>query len=181
MSVVVLVADGARPDTLAEAIDSGAVPALAELREEGGLHTITSAFPSVTGPAYAPFLLGRYPGPVGLPGLRWYDRARSRRTFPDYTRSYVGAEMRHVDADLDPSAPTIFELVPRSLAALNVIGRGLARRQRIGQGMGFILRAAHTHFRGDVGGWLAIDRAVATQFAESVRRERPQFAFAALT
>lgn len=181
MPVYVLVADGVRPDTLAAALDDGTLPALARLRAEGGLHTVTSAFPSVTGPAYAPFLLGRYPGPIGLPGLRWYDRARSRRTFPDYTRSYVGAEMRHVDADLDPSAPTIFELVPRSLAALNVIGRGLTRRQRIGQGVGFILRAARTHFSGDVAGWLGIDRAIAREFADGVRRERPAFAFAALT
>ena len=48
----------------------GSLPALAQLRDEGGgkLHTVTSCFPSVTGPAYAPFLMGRFPGPIGLPG-----------------------------------------------------------------------------------------------------------------
>src|SRR5688500_19941181 len=50
--VVILVADGVRPDTLADAIDAGELPALARLRAEGGLHTVTSVFPSVTGPAY---------------------------------------------------------------------------------------------------------------------------------
>ncbi|MBA3890247.1 MAG: alkaline phosphatase family protein, partial [Gemmatimonadaceae bacterium] len=55
MSVVVLVADGARPDTFASEIDSGRLPALARMRDEGGMHAVTSAFPSVTGPAYAPF------------------------------------------------------------------------------------------------------------------------------
>ena len=89
---------------------------------------MSSVFPSVTGPAYAPFLLGRFPGPVGLPALRWYDRARTRRTAPDHARSYVGAEMRHVDTDLDPAAPTLFELAGASLGALNVIGRGLPKR-----------------------------------------------------
>lgn len=101
-SVVILVADGVRPDTLSAALDEAALPALARLRAEGGLHAVTSVFPSVTGPAYAPFVMGRFPGPVGLPGLRWYDRARGRRTFPDRTRSYVGAEMRHVDGEASP-------------------------------------------------------------------------------
>ena len=111
-SVIILVADGARPDTLTAAMDAGELPALARLRSEGGCSTVTSVFPSVTGPAYAPFVMGRFPGPVGLPGLRWYDRARTRSRFPHYSRSYVGAEMRHIDGDLEPAAPTLFELAP---------------------------------------------------------------------
>jgi arylsulfatase A-like enzyme len=181
VSVVVIVADGARPDTLSAAIDSGVLPALARMRDEGGFYTIASAFPSVTGPAYTPFLMGRYPGPVGLPGLRWYDRARTTSRLPGHSRSYVGAEMRLVDKDLDPGAPTIFELVPSSIAALNVIGRGLSRRDRIGRGARFIARTARTHFRGNVRGWLAIDRDIGAEVAEQIRRKRPDFVFAALT
>ena len=100
MSVAILLADGVRPDTLAAAMHSGTLPALAQLRDEGALHVVTSCFPSVTGPAYAPFLMGRFPGPVGLPGLRWYDRARTACTFPDYSRSYVGYQMSAVDRDI---------------------------------------------------------------------------------
>src|SRR5688572_25830207 len=55
MTVIVLLADGIRPDTLASALDSGACPALSQLRAAGGMHTLTSTFPSVTGPAYVPF------------------------------------------------------------------------------------------------------------------------------
>src|SRR4051812_36153756 len=101
MSVIVLLADGARADTLTLAIDAGVTPGLARLRAEGGLHEVTSTFPSVTGPAYTPFLMGRYPGTVGLPGLRWFDRSRETCSFPDYSRSYVGYQMRAVDRDLD--------------------------------------------------------------------------------
>jgi hypothetical protein len=129
--------------------------------------------------------MGRFPGPVGLPALRWYDRARTRRTAPDHARSYVGAEMRHVDADLDPAAPTLFELAGTSLGALNVIGRGLPRAARLGRGARFALRAARTHFRGDVAGWLDIDRDVGAAVAERVRAarasERPRVVFCALT
>ena len=180
-SVVMLVADGVRPDTLAAAIDAGALPALARLRAEGGLHTVTTVFPSVTGPAYAPFLMGRFPGPVGLPGLRWYDRERAVTSFPHWARSYVGSEMRKVDGDLDPAAPTLFELASPSLGALNVIGRGLPAAAREGRSIAFALRAAYTHFRGDVRGWLDIDRSIGSRVAERIRRERPAFTFCALT
>ncbi len=184
--MIILVADGARPDTFAAGLDAGALPALARLRDEGGLATVASVFPSVTGPAYAPFLMGRFPGPVGLPGLRWFDRARSRRTWPDAARSYVGPEMRHLDGDLDPHAPTLFELAPPGLAALNMIGRGLAPGDRLARGRAFAIRAALTHFRGDVAGWLRLDREVGAAVAAAVRARYaagrpPRVVFCALT
>jgi hypothetical protein len=184
LSVVILLADGARPDTLDAALDTGSLPALAQLRAEGGgaLHTVTSCFPSVTGPAYAPFLMGRYPGPIGLPGLRWFDRAREVCSFPDYTRSYVGYQMGAIDRDIAADAPTIFELCATSLGALNVIGRGLPRRNRIGSiTPRSAMRAARTHFTGNVAGWLTIDHEVADQVVRRVADERPEIVFAALT
>ena len=180
-SVIILVADGARPDTFGAALRSGELPALARLADEGTLCTITTTFPSVTGPAYAPFLTGRHPGSVGLPGLRWFDRARAACAWPAYSRSYVGAEMRHVDRDLDPASETMFELASSRVGALSVITRGLASRERIGRGASFIARTALTHFRGDVSGWLDIDRGVANTLARRIREDRPQFAFAAFT
>lgn len=179
MSVIILVADGARPDTLAGAIDAGQLPALARLRAEGGLHTVATAWPSVTGVAFTPFLLGRYPGPVGLPGLRWYDRTRRIGPLTGHARSYVGLQMRHVDDDLCLETPTMFELAGDSLGAFNLIGRGLPARDRIGQGATFVARVAMTHFLGDVRGWLAIDRELSANVAQRIRRDRPQFVFAA--
>ena len=182
MSVVILLADGARPDTLSAALDSGALPALARLRADGALHTVTSCFPSVTGPAYAPFLIGRFPGPIGIPGLRWFDRDRTACTFPDYSRSYVGYQMSAVNRDVDLAAPTIFELTGSSLGALSVITRGLSSRRRIGSiTPRSALRAALTHFRGDLAGWLAIDRDAAQAVVRRVQMEQPDFVFAALT
>ena len=182
LSVVILLADGARPDTLNAALNNGTLPTLARLREEGGLYPVTSCFPSVTGPAYAPFLMGRFPGPVGLPGLRWFDRARTACSFPDYARSYVGYQLGAVDRDIDADAPTIFELCDTSVGALNVIGRGLPKSQRIGSITArSALRAARTHFTGNVAGWLQIDREVADTVVARVRDEKPEFTFAALT
>ena len=179
--VVVIIADGVRPDTLAGGMDSGRLPALAALRAEGGFHTVTSTFPSVTGPAYTPFLLGLYPGDVGLPGLRWFDRSRKTVRKPGHSRSYVGPEMGLIDRDLDPSSPTMFELARSSIGALSVIRRGLKTKDRIGSGAGFIARTGVTHFLGSVRGWLAIDKMISGEVSERVRSDLPQFAFAALT
>jgi Uncharacterized proteins of the AP superfamily len=180
MSVVLLVADGARSDALAG--DLTELPALRQLRDEGGRHALTSVFPSVTGPAYLPFLLGRFPGPVGLPGLRWYDRSRTICGWPDHARSYVGWQMGRINTDIDPATPTIFELVPRSVAAMSMITRGLTpTRQIAGLTARSAARAAATHFRGRVDGWLDVDREVADEVVRRVRVERPDYLFAALT
>ena len=181
MPVIVLVADGARPDALEDAALAG-LPALRRLRDEGALYSVASVFPSVTGPAYTPFLMGRFPGPIGIPGLRWFDRSRTAGKWPDYARSYVGHQMRRFDEDLDPTAPTIFELVPQSLAALSVVTRGLAPERRIGAlTPRLALRAAVTHFRGRAERWLDVDQEVGDEVVRRMRDERPDFLFAAFT
>ena len=161
-------------------MDDGSLPALARLREEGAFSTVTTVFPSVTGPAYTPFLMGRYPGPIGLPGIRWFDRRRDTARGFANCRSYVGAEMRHVDRDLDENSPTLFELAGPSLGAMSVICRGLTRRERFGRSVAFVARAARTHFAGNAAGWLDIDRHVGETVARRIREQRPRVAFIAL-
>lgn len=178
--VIILVADGARPDALAG--DLAAFPSLRRLRDEGALATVTSVFPSVTGPAYLPFLLGRFPGSVGIPGLRWYDRSRETCGWPDFARSYVGYEMGRIDSDIDPGAPTIFELVPQSVAAFSVVTRGLSRDGLLAAlTPRSAIRAAFTHFRGRPERWIDLDREMGDALLARVREDRPDFLFAALT
>jgi Type I phosphodiesterase / nucleotide pyrophosphatase len=183
MSMILLVADGARFDTIDSATRAGApnlLPALARLRAEGRLYPVTTAFPSVTGIAYAPFLTGRFPGPCGLPGLRWYDRSHTRcRRYP-YSRSYLGAEMRHLDGDLDATHPTIFELAPSRYNAMSMLGRGTNARERIGRDVRTLARAARTHWSGDVDGWRTLDEHVAERSIRHIIQKRPAFSCIAL-
>jgi hypothetical protein len=181
VTVVILLADGVRPDTLADAIETGKAPSLARLRDEGAMHQITSCFPSVTGPAYTPFLMGRFPGPIGVPGLRWFDRERAACSFPDFTRSYVGIQVNRINADLDAGVPTMFELCERSLGSLTPVWRGLPSANRIGSlSPRTALRVARTHFAGNLEGWLDIDREVADIVVNRIRQDQPEFTFAAL-
>lgn len=187
MPLILLVADGARFDTIdvatrATTLDgaTAALPALARLRAEGALYPVTTAFPSVTGIAYAPFLTGRFPGPSGLPGLRWLDRSHTRcRRYP-HARSYLGAEMRHLDSDLDPAHPTLFELAPSRFNAMSMLGRGTNRGERIGRDLRSLARAARTHWSGDVSGWIALDEHVARASIKHIIAQRPAFACIAM-
>jgi hypothetical protein len=178
--VIVLLADGVRVDTLRTALDDGLLPAMSALRAGGGLHEVTSTFPSVTGPAYVPFLLGRFPGAVGVPGLRWHDRSHRDCGFPGYSRSYVGYQMSAVNKDLDPDAPTMFELAPGSAAALSMITRGLPRSGQLATlNLATAVRAARTHFGGDLDDWLAVDRETSTKVLARASTGRTPFLFAA--
>jgi len=179
VTLCILVADGARPDTLFGAIDAGHLPALARLRDTGSAHTITTVFPSVTGSAYTPFLMGLHPGRAGLPGLRWWDRDGTATLWPANARSYVGIGGMRADKDLIRTERTLFELEPRSLGGFTYVGRGLTTKRRIGTGAGFALRMAWTHFRGDLDGWLRFDRWLGEEFAARIRTQRPRFAFLA--
>jgi hypothetical protein len=87
--------------------------------------------------------------------------------------------MSAMDRDIALDAPTIFELCNGSVGALNLIGRGLPLEDRIGAVTGIsALRAARTHFAGNLGGWLNIDREVAMKVTRRIRQVRPEFAFA---
>lgn len=178
-SVIILVADGIRPDTLAGAIARGELPALAALAAEGGAHTIVTSFPSVSIVGYVPMLMGRHPASVGVPGLRWYDRARRLSPLLGHSRSYVGLALRRIDRDLDAAAPTLFELSPSSLGMLSGVARGLPPARRIEAGVRVAARASWSHLRGDVRGWLALDRDLGERLAWRIARERPRFVFAA--
>ena len=180
MTLVLLMADGARPDTLGAAIDAGHLPAIARLRAGGSSHVVTTVFPSVTGPAYLPFLTGRHPGDAGIPGIRWWDRSGRVVRTPGRARSYVGIDAMRADRDLDPAHATLFERTDRALAALSPFNRGLTAAQRLDGSLGFWLRLAWHHFRGDLPGWLRLERTFATRFTERVRRDRPEVAFLAL-
>jgi len=177
--LLLVVADGVRPDVLAEEIDGGRTPALARLRAAGGLHTVTSVFPSVTGPGYVPFLMGRHPTHVGLPGLRWFDRARRIRLAMGQSRSYAGIDIWHVDHDLHAEAPTLLELATPSLSAMSMVARG-ATHGRIGRSLLWMLRAFPSHFRGDLEGWRRVERAATAAFFRRFARVKPRSAVLAI-
>ncbi len=162
MRVVLVLIDGARSDVLRDLLARGDLPNLSRwVIEPGGLRTGTTVFPSTTGVAYIPFLFGRYPGSLGIPGIRWLDRrgameGNSWRAQWHAARSYCGVQGGWLNTDI-AATPSIFDLVPESIAICTPLTRGLraganrCARQRVVLGS-----AAHY-----LGTYPALDRAVA--------------------
>jgi type I phosphodiesterase/nucleotide pyrophosphatase len=158
--VVFVLVDGARHDVLRDLLDRGELPNLARLViEPGGMTVATTVFPSTTGVAYIPFLFGRYPGPANVPGVRWLDRVGAAGGLHDQwraARSYCGPQASWINRDIS-CGPSMFELVPQSVAICTPITRGLRRGAHRMSGRRAVLGIA-AHF---LGTHEALDRAVA--------------------
>src|SRR5882762_2806457 len=155
--VVFVLIDGARHDVLRELLARGDLPNLARPNRNGMY--ATTVFPSTTGVAYIPFLFGRYPGAANVPGIRWLDRAAASgglRAQWRAARSYCGVQASWINRDI-ACGPSIFELVPQSLAICTPIIRGLRRGAHLTPKRRALLGIAAHYF----GTYDALDRAVA--------------------
>lgn len=135
--VILLLVDGLRPDVAEAALEAGQLPAFAAMTRDAGIARGITVFPSTTNVAYLPFLSGCTPGTANIPSIRWLDRARYGGRWwreRDMVRSYCGYQVSRLDADIAPSVPLIFELVPESLAIFTPITRGLTSERDAGRG-----------------------------------------------
>jgi arylsulfatase A-like enzyme len=112
--VVLVVLDGASETVFRSMLESGELPYLGRLLApdsngvKHGVYTpATSVWPSTTGPAYAPFLMGLFPGKSHLSGIRQY--LRSERSF----RAYIGRHTKEIGEDVTTEFPMIFEVLGR--------------------------------------------------------------------
>lgn len=103
--------DGLQRRIFEEELRAGNLPQLQRLISEGTyVKRGITAFPSVTGYTYYPFLTGKDAASSGLFGLRWFDRSRSRGNF----RNYIGKTSSDMAMDAGSETPTLFDLVPDS-------------------------------------------------------------------
>ena len=167
--VVCLLIDGVRHDVMQDLLDRGDLPNLSRwVIEPGGLTAGTTVFPSTTGVAYIPILFGRYPGPANVPGIRWFDRAGATGGLLDRwraARSYCGTQAGWINRDI-AAGPSLFELVPESLAICTPITRGLSRGAHLMPVRRAVLGAA-AHYGGN---YAALDRAVAYAWIAAAAR-----------
>lgn len=132
-SCIFILADGARYDVFTELLERGDLPNISEhIIDKGVYAKATTVFPSTTGPAYSPFIIGRFPGRINLPGIRWFDRYEySSKFFSLYRfRSYVGLEGFLMKNDIDKSSKTLFELIPNSASMMTELTRGVGKNNK---------------------------------------------------
>lgn len=105
---VFLLIDGARSDIINRLLVEGRLPNLEKLIKIGTYNTISSTFPSTTGPAHVPFFLGKYPGDCNIPGIRWMERNGKTRT-QSYTSPCSYLRGSGFNKDLGDFSKTIYE------------------------------------------------------------------------
>ena len=102
-SCIFIMADGSRADVFSELLKSGDLPNISKyLVERGCYKEAVTVFPSTTGPAYTPYILGKYPGRCNLPGIRWFDRDIYNDKLLSFNRfrSYIGLETYFMNRDI---------------------------------------------------------------------------------
>jgi len=175
-SVVFILIDGVCVDVLQYLLDAGDLPNIARLLvEPGGMVTGTTVFPSTTGVAYIPFLFGRYPGPAGVPGIRWLDRAGSGLGMHSRwraARSYCGVQAGWLNTDIH-DGPSIFDLCPESLAICTPIDRGLEQTRKLIPFRRAVLGTL-AHYAGT---WQWLDNAVVRAWTTTAARRDWRFLF----
>jgi hypothetical protein len=123
-------ADGARADVFNELLLKGLLPNISKyIIEKGNYRNAVSVFPSTTGPAYTPFVLGKFPGRCNFPGIRWFDKSEFERSLFSLNRfrSYIGPESYMMNYDISKKYKTIFEIIPNTVSILNELSRGVSK------------------------------------------------------
>ncbi len=110
--IIFFLLDGTNESIFSEMLEDGSLPYLKKLRDgtliesHKGIYTkSTSVWPSTTGPAYAPFLMGLFPQKSGLVGIRQYMREDG------VFRSYPGSDIQKINDDLSKDYATIYEVL----------------------------------------------------------------------
>ncbi len=127
-SCIFIMADGARDDIFSELLKRGDLPNISKyVVEKGDYRKGVSTFPSTTGPAYAPYLLGKFPGRCNLPGIRWFDRKQYPRLFSiNRFRSYISPESYLMNSDVTTDNKSLFEIFSSSFSIFNELSRGVS-------------------------------------------------------
>ncbi|MBI4040919.1 MAG: alkaline phosphatase family protein [Deltaproteobacteria bacterium] len=175
---IFILLDGARPDVLGQLLQEKVLPNFYELFVKRGVFTrATTVFPSTTGPAYLPYLTGKFPGECNIPGIRWFDRKVFSKS-PwnlDRCRSYVGLENYFFNRDLSPNVKTIFEWFQNPVNIFSPMSRGVAWQNN----HAYLLKSYYALVGRCFDDWSRVDQKL-FDMALGALDKRPDFMFLAL-
>lgn len=143
--------DGARYDVMKSLLDAGELPNIQnEILSAGTFRKATSCFPSTTGPAYLPPLMGCFPGTADITGIRWFDKKEFRRKrFNKLAmRSYCGPEAAWFNSDMPADRPTLHELLGETYNIFSMITRNIPEERDLAKkGKSLLYLKAHYLFQ----------------------------------
>lgn len=124
---LMILADGSNWRVFEDMVRKGELPNIGRhIIENGAMKKAVSTFPSVTGPALAPFITGCFAGTCDIPGIRWFDRRVAERKMltTKRFRDYLGWGSYAIDSDLSKDVKTIFEYSRRAVNIFGMLNRG---------------------------------------------------------
>lgn len=176
---IMILADGARPDVLAEELGKGRLPHLEKYFAKSGTNaTMLTCFPSTTGPAYLPYVTGCFPGTCNIPGVRWFDKpmyAKKGWGLKSF-RSYCGFETMLFDRDMNPNVKTVWQIFKNPKNIFNGVTRGLNKKNNLTFGK----RMLHYYYAHLTDRWAFLDDAAYQSIQKMIYEKAFDFAFAVL-
>ena len=156
-----LLADGARFDLMQSLLQAGELPNIAEhIVSRGGFKKGVTVFPSTTGPAYIPFLMGCLPGTVNVTGIRWFDKQKYKH------RSYVGPETLLMRRDISKQYRMLFEIFPKSYSLFSSVYRGPCKRDLTG-----VMRLWYAYYAHLTDHWHFLDTVAAEKTLKQIEKD----------
>lgn len=105
-TATIILIDGLSSHIFQQELAKGKLPNLARLISQSTyVRNGISSFPTMTGYGFYPFITGSDAPQSGILGLRWFDRNRPAGKL----RNYVGRTHIHMNEDISPAIPTLFE------------------------------------------------------------------------
>jgi hypothetical protein len=158
--LTIFLVDGLSQSVFQNELRAGRLPNLEKMISEGAyIENGISAFPSMTGYGFYPFLTGRDATRSHVLGLRWFDRTASHGLF----HNYVGRTNIRMNEDIADSTPTLFEHFPEQYTSSinSYLTRGADQAKKGGWSFFIakhreiiLLEDAHGDVKGPVGGLL---------------------------
>ena len=131
--VIFILLDGIPFSVINNLLENNSLPNIKEhIVDRGEIKKVTSVFPSVTGPAFLPFLTGLFPGTANVPGIRWlsknnYDKHKFSR--PGLC-SYMGPSGTNFNQDI-AKTKTIFSYFKNPANIFNFITKDCPEKNDI--------------------------------------------------
>lgn len=113
-TLTIVLIDGLSSSIFKEELEKGRLPVIKELIQKSlWVENGISAFPTMTGYGFYPFITGEDASESGIYGLRWFDKSRSKGQL----RNYVGRTNVQMNHDIVSTPKTIFELAGNAYTA----------------------------------------------------------------
>jgi len=170
---IIILIDGGCVEVVEDLLSKDELPNIRKYILKNGTYCRgISTYPSATGPAYAPFLTGCFPGTCDLPGIRWFDRYEfySKKRVFGGLRSYIGLESVMMKRDLNKEVKTLFELSKNPYNVFNPLSRGIKFSRNIPH-----MLNPYAHFTHR---WEIVDKTAAFFIRRALRKSNPDFLFA---